>query len=201
MIPKVTDYEVYKTYLGISRHFTSESYDYQKYQGKVRCSLNSFYKNKQRFWFEKLSRKYDDQEIKELFISNYALSDDNSKIWIGNLVREGETLYQEWKKQQQSMSYLFREECEKIFDDNKIDDVFDCAKGHPIILKKHLSKEVSLETLIICDRILSYKNRFDGSLKDPVWESVSMKMKKYSPFMNIDTFKYKKILKEVVLGR
>ena len=68
MIPKVTDYEVYKTYLGISRHFTSESYDYQKYQGKVRCSLNSFYKNKQRFWFEKLSRKYDDQEIKELFI-------------------------------------------------------------------------------------------------------------------------------------
>jgi hypothetical protein len=28
-----------------------------------------------------------------------------------------------------------------------------------------------------------------------------MKMKKYSPFMNIDTFKYKKILKEVVLGR
>jgi len=30
---------------------------------------------------------------------------------------------------------------------------------------------------------------------------VSMKMKKYSPFMNIDTFKYKKILKEVVLGR
>ena len=39
MIPKVTDYEVYKTYLGISRHFTTESYDYQKYCGKVRCSL------------------------------------------------------------------------------------------------------------------------------------------------------------------
>jgi len=98
MIPKVTDYEVYKTYLGISRHFTTESYDYQKYCGKVRCSLQSFYKNKQRFWFEKLSRKYDDHEIKELFVSNYALSEDNSKIWIGNLVREGETLYQEWKK-------------------------------------------------------------------------------------------------------
>ena len=64
MIPKVTDYEVYKTYLGISRHFTTESYDYQKYCGKVRCSLQSFYKNKQRFWFEKLSRKYDDMRSK-----------------------------------------------------------------------------------------------------------------------------------------
>ena len=134
MIPKVTDYEVYKTYLGISRHFTTESYDYQKYCGKVRCSLQSFYKNKQRFWFEKLSRKYDDNEIKELFVSNYALSEDNSKIWIGNLVREGETLYSQWKKNQQSMSYLFRQECDILFSDNKIDDVFDCSKGHPLIL-------------------------------------------------------------------
>jgi hypothetical protein len=167
----------------------------------VRCSLNSFYKNKQRFWFEKLSRKYDDNEIKELFISNYALSDDNSKIWIGNLVREGETLYQEWLKQKQSMTYLFKEECGILFDDNKIDDVFDCSKGHPLILKKHLSKEVSMETLIIIDRILNYKSRFDVSLKDPVWESVSMKMRKYSGFLNIDVFKFKTILKEVVLRR
>ena len=199
MIPKVTDYEVYKTYLGISRHFTSESYDYIKYHGKVRCSLNSFYKNKQRFWFEKLSRKYDDNEIKELFISNYALSDDNSKIWIGNLVREGETLYQEWKKQQQSMTYLFREETTSVFEEHKVDEVFDCSKGHPILLKKYLRKEISLETLIIYDKIFGYRQNFDKKLTDPVWLSVSSKMKKYSSFLNIDVFKYKKILKEVVL--
>ena len=105
------------------------------------------------------------------------LSEDNSKIWIGNLVREGETLYSQWKKKQQSMSYLFRQECDTLFSDHKIDDVFDCEKGHPLLLKKHLSKEVSLETLIIIDRILNYKSRFDKSLDDPVWESVSMKMR------------------------
>ena len=98
------------------------------------------------------------------------------------------------------MSYLFRQECDQLFSDNKIDDVFDCSKGHPLLLKKHLSKEVSLETLIIIDRILNYKSRFDKSLSDPVWESVSMKMRKYGPFLNIDVFKYKKILKEVVVG-
>ena len=47
------------------------------------------------------------------------LSEDNSKIWIGNLVREGETLYSQWKKNQQSMSYLFRQECDTLFGDNK----------------------------------------------------------------------------------
>jgi len=33
-----------------------------------------------------------------------------------------------------------------------------------------------------------------------VWETVSMRMKKYSPFLNIDVPKYKSILKEVVIG-
>ena len=117
------------------------------------------------------------------------------------MIKNGEARYVDWKKKVQSLTYVFKEETNTLFQDSKVDDVFDCSKGHPILLKKHLGKEVSLETLIICDRILSYKNRFDSSLKDPVWESVSMKMKKYSPFMNIDTFKYKKILKEIVLGR
>ena len=53
--------------------------------------------------------------------------------------------------------------------------------------------------MIICDKILGYKNNFDNKLDDVVWKSVSMKMKKYSPFLNIDVFHYKKILKDLVL--
>ena len=53
---------------------------------------------------------------------------------------------------------------------------------------------------MILDRILGFKKKWDDKLTDPVWETVSMKMKKYSPFLNIDVFRYKKILKEVVLG-
>jgi hypothetical protein len=33
-----------------------------------------------------------------------------------------------------------------------------------------------------------------------VWETVSMKIKKYSPFLNIDVQRYKNILKEIILG-
>jgi hypothetical protein len=31
-----------------------------------------------------------------------------------------------------------------------------------------------------------------------VWETVSLKIKKYSPFINIDMFSYKKILRTIV---
>jgi len=53
--------------------------------------------------------------------------------------------------------------------------------------------------MIICDRILGYRNNFNKKMDDVVWKSVSMKMKKYSPFLNIDVFHYKKILKDLVL--
>ena len=199
MLPKVNPFECYKSYLGLKNHFTKESYDYQKYCGKSRASIQSFHKRKDRYFFERLSRQKDDKEVVEYFVSNFVRATDPASVWIGEIVQNGENNYQEWLKQRQSMTYLFREECGILFDDNKIDDVFDCSKGHPLILKKHLSKEVSLETLIVIDRILNYRSRFDISLKDPVWESVSMKMRKYSPFLHIDIFKFKKILKQVVV--
>jgi hypothetical protein len=39
---------------------------------------------------------------------------------------------------------------------------------------------------------------FDKKLLDPVWETVGLKIKKYKPFLNIDIFHYKKLLREIV---
>ena len=80
-----------------------------------------------------------------------------------------------------------------------MDEVFDCNNGHPPILKSYLGKKTSLETLVICDRILGYRKDFDKKLNDPVWETVSLKIKKYSPFLNINVPHYKKILQNAVL--
>jgi hypothetical protein len=62
-----------------------------------------------------------------------------------------------------------------------------------------LSGKISLETMVIYDRIFLYGNNFDKKLKDPVWETVSMKIRKYNPFLNIDVFHYKRILKKVII--
>ena len=87
-----------------------------------------------------------------------------------------------------------------LFKDKKVDEIFDCSQGHPIVLKKFLGGNISLETLVIYDRILGYGKDFDKKLKDPVWETVSKRVRKYTPFLNIDVFRYKKILKEVVIS-
>ena len=193
-------FDAYRCYISLKSHFTKESYDYHKVGVLTRVKKETFYKRKDRFWFEKFSRQKNDKEVVDFFVSNFVSTTDPSRMYIGELVKNGEERYVDWKKRTQSLSYVFREESEFLFKDHQMDEVFDCSRGHPIILKKFLGGNISLETLVIYDRILGYGKNFDKKLKDPVWETVSKRVRKYTPFLNIDVFRYKKILKEVVIS-
>ena len=192
-------FDAYKCYLAMKNHFTKDNYDYQKYRGKVRATNQAFYKRKDRFWFEKFARQKSDQEVEEFFVANFTSCSDPESLWIGEMIKEGEVRYQDWQKKVQSLSYVFKQEVEDLFTDNKVDEVFDCSNGHPPILRNYLGGKTSLETLVICDIIFGYGKNFDKDLKDPVWETVSRRVKKYKPFLNISVPRYKKILKEVVI--
>ena len=97
---------------------------------------------------------------------------------------------------------MFKEETERVFSDNNFDAMFSMdGSRHPDILKSYLRDDISIETLVILDRILGFRKDWDNKLSDPVWETVSMRMRKYSPFLNIDVSRYKNVLKKVVLGK
>ena len=192
-------FDAYRCYLSLKNHFTKDHYDYHKYRGKTRATVQAFYKRKDRFWFEKFARSKNDKEVEEFFVSNFIYSTDPATMWIGEMIKEGEGRYTEWKKKVQSLSYIFKEETKNVFKEQKVDDVFDCSKGHPPILKSYLGGDTSLETMVICDIIFGYGKDFDKRLNDPVWETVSRKIKKYTPFLNINVPRYKKILKEVII--
>ena len=192
-------FDAYRCYLSLKNHFTKDHYDYHKYGGKTRATRQAFYKRKDRFWFEKFARSKNDKEVEEFFVSNFVSTTDPETMWIGDMIKNGEARYVDWKKKVESLSYNFNQEVSQLFDDKNLDQIFDCSKGHPLILKSYLGGNTSLETMVICDKILGYRENFDKRLNDPVWENVSRKMKKYHPFLNIDVFRYKKILKEIVL--
>jgi hypothetical protein len=193
----MSPFETYQAYLGIKNHFTNPKYDYFKYK-KTRATLTSFNKRKDRYFFEKTSRKYSDKEIVDFLVSNFIVADNPQSIWIGEIINSGERNYQEWMKRQQSLSYLFKEQSTELFSEVKLEDALNCSKGHPPILKKFLSGKICIETLVIYDIIFLFGNKFDRKLLDPVWETVSLKIKKYMPFLNIDVFQYKRILRDIV---
>ena len=194
----VTPFETYQHYLSLKNHFTNPKYDFFRYGAKTRATVTSFNKRKDKYWFEKTSRKYSDEEVVQFLVSNFISSDNPQNLWIGEIINSGERNYAEWMKRQQSLSYLFKEQMNELLSENELESVFNCSKGHPPILKKYLAGDVSIENVVICEKIFSFREKFDKKLDDPVWETVSLKIKKYLPFLNIDVFHYKKLLRKIV---
>ena len=194
----MSPYQVYCEYLALKSHFSNSKYDYFKYNKKVRASLTSFNRRTDKYWFEKTSRKYKDEEIVNFLVANFVESTSVNQIWIGEIINSGERTYADWMRRQQSLTYLFKEQSNELFSETKLDDALNCSKGHPPVLKKFLRGQLSLETLTIYEKIFNFSKDFDKKLLDPVWETVSLKIKKYNPFLNIDVFQFKKILRDII---
>jgi hypothetical protein len=191
-------FTVYKTYLGIKSHFTSTSYDYTKY-GNVKAKRSTFLNRKDKYFFERISKKYRDDQIVNLFISNF-LIDEN--VWIGDfLTTRLEEVYKEWCKRNESIEYNFEQDVETICNhlennNQKFDDLFSCEGTHPEIFKLLMRKQINPETYVILDFILQFNKQFDRKLsEDAAYSNMSLKFKKYKSFLKIDDIKkYRKVL-------
>ncbi len=196
----MTPIDVYKTYLAFKNHFTKQSYSYFKYSGKSKASVQAYNNRKDRYFFERMSRKKTDEEIKDYFLANFVECDDPDRLWIGEIISSGEDNLKSWRKRSQTMSYMFKTEVEVFVNRENFQQLFTIkGQSHPEVLKKHLQGALSIETMVILDIILDYVKNFDEKLSDPVWDTVSLKIKKYKPFLNINVQKYKSILKEQVV--
>ena len=89
----MTPLEVYQTYLAFKNHFTKDNYDYFRYCGKTKASKTSFNKRKDRYFFERMSRKKSDDEIQRFFLANFSQSQDPQRLWIGEIIDTGDTVY------------------------------------------------------------------------------------------------------------
>ena len=195
---KVTPFETYQSYLSMKSHFTNPKYDFFKYGGKSRATMSSFNKRKDKYFFERTSRKYSDEQVLNFLLANFVNANNPQNLWIGEIINSGERTYAEWMKRKQSMTYIFKEQLENLLSEIDLEELFNCSKGHPLVLKRYLGGELNLETLAILEKIFSFAKDFDQKLKDPVWETVSLKLKKYIPFININVFQYKKILRKLI---
>ena len=190
----MTGFEVYKMYLALKLHFTSDTYDYFQYGGNAKASQVSFDQRKDKFFFVKLSRKFKDFELREFFVANLTAED---KVYPATLVREGAKNYADYTKRKESLSYHFKEDVATLHDThNRFDDLFKVEGVHPPLLKSFLGGRICLETLTIFNKIFQYVPQFDKQIKEEiVWKPLRNKVVKYDPFLFVDLGKYKSIIK------
>jgi hypothetical protein len=196
-------FAAYALWNALKLHFTSESYDYFKYNGKTNVSKQTFTINKSKYQFYKLSRKYDIEELKNFYIANFIQGKGD---WVGDLLQDGDENYTKWQKTQQSLTYTFENDIMYMFDSVDgaefwhIDDYFKPIDGGwPMLITKMMHDKISLETVCILVDIFGCMPKWEKQItEDIIWPTHRRIIKKYTPFIQYDKEKFTKFLKEKI---
>ncbi|SVB38550.1 uncharacterized protein METZ01_LOCUS191404 [marine metagenome] len=178
--------DVYLMYCAMKAHFSRKDYDFLTYKGKSRVPRNSFYKRKDRLFFVKLSKKYEDyDDIKNYFVANF-ITERN-----GYIANFNDKNYEIWKDRRSNFYDIFTEEIRPFVKD--FNPIFKVKNSeHPFLLKEYLGKRISIETLVILDELLSFTKNWNRSLaEDYIWYDINKLMKNYKRFLTIDKNQYR----------
>ena len=191
-------FEVYKIYLAVKLHFTSKgrSYDFHKHLGRTTARLETFTKRRDRYFFHKLSKSYNNNTIVDYFVSNFVT---NTNLWVGDIIgKTGDDNYKLWSKKIEALHYYYEQDIDYILEQgNEFDDLFKSINGqHPPILKMFVSKKINFETVLILDEILSFTKQLNKNINEKVlWPKLYDRMIRYRAFLNYNLTKYKMTLK------
>ena len=184
--------DVYLTYCALKAHFGKGNYDFSKYEGKSKVSKDSFWKRKDRIFFAKISRKYEDNEIKDYLISNFI---KDKKGWVGNFNDDN---YNEWKDKMQRLTHIFQQEVTPLLENFKTEgnNLFAVPEGSPPkLLREYLGKRISAETMVILDKIMDYSSKWDVQMKDDmIWPDTKIMLNNYKKLLTFDEKSCKMIL-------
>jgi hypothetical protein len=197
MSETMSGFDCYQTYLAVSNHFKGK-YDFFKYNGKLSVKQNSYEARKDKYFFEKASRKFKREDFIKYLVANTI----DGTTWIGELLTaKHEIAYKKWRMRIESLTYNFKEEISQIYDrESDFNHIFVITDGrHPLLFRLYSRRKVSLETLVILDSLVNFtklwKKQDDFMLKEVV-----ELIEKYRPFLyhftNADNNKLKQIVLE-----
>ena len=195
-----TGFEAYRLWNALKLHFTSDSYDYFKYNGKTNVSKNTFVTNKSKYHFYKLSRKYNMEELKDFYVANFIAGKGD---WVGELTQDGDENYTKWQKRIQSLTYNFENDIIYLLDKYGIEreEIFRVDRGnYPKLLEEVIHGKVMWETLIILNNNVNFvETHWTPRIEDDIiWPTHHRLITKYTPFIQYDKQKFLKILKEKI---
>jgi len=190
-------YGAYLLFLALRTHFTSPKYDFWKFHGKLRATKESYDKRPDRHCFEKLARMYTDKELKEFFIANLLEDQIYPISLLENLAEDN---YVQYKRRKQSLTYTVKNELDDLFSRGIKEAFVRKAQNYPRIVTKYLRGDLSHETMVILNKVVPFIQKFDTELgaDDLIWGKISLRLKKYQPFVVFDNDSIKTVFKRLI---
>jgi hypothetical protein len=190
-------FKAYRYYLAIKLHFTTDRFNVFQNRGSVRGTREAFNARNDRYIFEKLAQKrQDDKEIIQFFVANFAYGNDQA-IYAG---QEAEDNYLQWQKRKQSMTKIFVDDLATLITHIELNKLKPTAifqfteNEYPVALKLFVGGKIAIETLNIIDDMTGM---LDDWVIHPsvryIWEDEMRRIKKLTGFVKYDKIKIGKI--------
>lgn len=188
-------FDAFRFYQSVKLHFESDTYDAIKYNYKTSAKPQTFWKRKDKYFFAKVGRRFTTPvDLINYYVSHFI----HDTKWIGEMINDDDT-YNKWLKKNQSMGYVFEQDLYKLKEINEsFDKLLDSSDGHPQIISAYMRDEISIETVVIVNRLTQFIRVADRKITETiVWPDVSRKIRKYEAFFQCDTDKMKKTILKV----
>ena len=174
-------YQAYQIYQSLKLHFTTD-YDAVKYNYKTSVKQSSFDRRRDRYFFEKLSRRFNKEELIHYFTANLI---ENQKVWIGDMSDE---IYSAYVARYDKLTYMFDEDVKFLYNkgytfDQLCSTTQDCSTNP--LLEALRAHEIRLETVVLMDILVNFLKRLRATISDPLGinkEMIDMLIK-YKPIM------------------
>jgi|TARA_B100001094_G_scaffold297313_1_gene320256 hypothetical protein len=187
-------FQAFSLYQAIKLHFESDSYDAVKYNYKTSAKPQSFWKRKDKYFFAKVGKRFETAEQLKFYYISHFIKDNK---WIGDMI-SNEGPYDDWIRINESLGYIFEQDLYKLSEEiSSFDDLFK-IDVHPKIVEKYMQDEISLETVVIINKLVGFMNKADKEITETiVWPDISRKIRKYTPFVMANPERMKKIILKV----
>jgi hypothetical protein len=167
--------------------------------GKLRATKESYLKRNDKAFFEKVAKLYNAEELKNFYVANFL----EDRHYITDMLDEdAHGAFYELQKRQQSLSYIFKNDMDRVFE-HDCKRAFSIVDGeYPHIINLTLRQSIAFESAVILNDFIPYTDKFDKYLGDDdiIWSRLALKVRKYRPFLKYDSDRIKAILKEKVNG-
>lgn len=188
---KLSGFDVYRLYVALKTHFHSETYNFFESNGRIRANKSSYQRRRDRYFFERLAKRFsgrDSFELLDYFVANLAT---NANLWVGDMLAETcEQNYLDWCRRIQSLDYTFECDCEILLNEiEKRDIAFDGLfetkdQMHPLLLQMVMRDQICIESFIILDNMLHFFKHWDREMSDDyVWKAFELRCRNYKPFL------------------
>jgi hypothetical protein len=195
-------FKAYRYYLAIKLHFTTDKFNVFENRGNVRGTREAFNARNDRYIFEKLANKFDnDKDIIQYFVAIFAYG-NSTAIYDG---KEADDAYVEWMKRKQSITKVFIDDLASLLthiETNKLKPtaIFEFTENeYPVALKMFLGNKISIETIRIIDDLMPLLDKWSNNASVKyIWEDELRRIKKLTGFVKYDKIKLKKIFEHFV---